>query len=78
MTHQKSATVAQSPAAFCTVLSVLTCSDSAGYSPLRLSVYSGLPFYSLSCKMKVNREVKQMMAHDKVSGPAVYSPHWQE
>lgn len=67
VTHLKSVTVAQSEpscllysyAPQWAVLSVLTCSDSAGYPPLRLSVYLGLLLYSLSCKMKVSREVKQ-------------------
>lgn len=77
VTHLKSVTVAQSEpscllysyAPQWAVLSVLTCSDSAGYPPLRLSVYLGLLLYSLSCKMKVSREIKQMTAHDQGQWP---------
>lgn len=77
VTHLKSVTVAQSEpscllysyAPQWAVLSVLTCSDSASYPPLRLSVYLGLLLYSLSCKMKVSREVKQMTAHDQGQWP---------
>lgn len=77
VTHLKSVTVAQSEpscllysyAPQWAVLSVLTCSDSASYPPLRLSVYLELLLYSLSCKMKVNREVKQMTAHDQRQWP---------
>lgn len=77
VTHLKSVTVARSEpscllysyAPQWAVLSVLTCSDSAGYPPLRLSVYLGLLLYSLSCKMKVSREVKQMTAHDQGQWP---------
>lgn len=77
VTHPKSVTVAQSEpscllysyAPQWAVLSVLTCSDSAGYPPLRLSVYLGLLLYSLSCKMKVSREIKQMTAHDQGQWP---------